>query len=103
MLSSLLLLLGAGEEWGALPWQALVSPDYLFQWQALPTFLLCEYGWRATCWLACFHAWKTDRLKSWVRLRHHERDGELHLLHVLAVLRQLLAGAGDRNDHPAAP
>ena len=63
-LSSLLLQLGVGEEWGGLPWEAFLSPSQ--QWESLPTFLLCEWGWRATCWLACLHAWRTDRLKSWV-------------------------------------
>ena len=61
---SSLLLMGAGEEWKTMPWKVWLSPSY--QWEALPTFLLCEYGYRATCWLALLHALRTDRLKSWI-------------------------------------
>jgi len=63
-LSKALELFGVGEEWRAMPWKVFVPlPE---QWKNLPTFLLCEYGYRATSWLALLHATQTDRVKSWM-------------------------------------
>ena len=64
----LLVVLGlshqlAGDEWSAMPWRVLVP--WREQWAQLPTFLLCEWCYRLTCWAALAHAVRTDRVKSW--------------------------------------
>eukprot|EP01062_Namystynia_karyoxenos_P002640 TRINITY_DN10932_c0_g1_i1.p1 TRINITY_DN10932_c0_g1~~TRINITY_DN10932_c0_g1_i1.p1 ORF type:complete len:492 (+),score=112.86 TRINITY_DN10932_c0_g1_i1:87-1478(+) len=62
-LTRLLELVGAGEEWKGMPWRVWTPVSE--QWRTMPTFVLCEWGYRASCLTALYHAVRTGRKKSW--------------------------------------
>ena len=62
VLSKLLELVGAGEEWKGMPWRVWTPPGEI--WERMPTFVLAEWGYRASMLVALVHAIKTDRKKS---------------------------------------
>jgi len=63
-LSKLLLdISGAGEEWKGMPWRVWIPPQEI--WRVMPTFVLAEWGYRTTTYVALYHAIVTGRKKSW--------------------------------------
>eukprot|EP00756_Hemistasia_phaeocysticola_P065910 Hpha_TRINITY_DN8877_c0_g1::TRINITY_DN8877_c0_g1_i1::g.141412::m.141412 len=56
-------MLGAGEEWKGMPWKVWTPPGEV--WKSMPTFVMAEWGYRASMLVALYHAWRTGRKKSW--------------------------------------
>jgi hypothetical protein len=56
------LLSEVGDEWKGMSWKYWTPPSEL--WKTMPTFVLCEYGYRTWSLAALYHAIQTDRKKS---------------------------------------
>jgi hypothetical protein len=55
---------GVGAEWKGMPWKVWRPPAEV--WETMPTFVLAEWGYRASALIGLYHAFKTGRKKSWV-------------------------------------